>query len=49
MGNGTLPGCRVQLNSEYYYDYAGSKTVGDKLHRREGISPDRQLRSLNVG
>jgi hypothetical protein len=27
----------------------GSETVGDKLHRREGNSPDHQLRSLSVG
>ena len=27
----------------------GSETVGDKLHGREGNSPDRQLRSLNHG
>ena len=27
----------------------GSETVGDKLHSREGNSPDHQLRSLRVG
>ncbi len=27
----------------------GSETVGDKLHRREGNSPDHQLRSPSVG
>ena len=26
-----------------------SQTMGDKLHSREGKSPDRQLRSLNIG
>ena len=26
----------------------GSETVGDKVHGREGNSPDLQLRSLNV-
>ena len=26
----------------------GSETVGDKLHSREGNSPDHQLRSLSV-
>ena len=27
----------------------GSQTVGDKVHGREGNSPDRQLRSQNTG
>ncbi len=27
----------------------GSETVGDKLHSREGNSPDHQLRSLRAG
>ena len=27
----------------------GSETVGDKLHSREGNSPDHQLRSLSAG
>jgi hypothetical protein len=27
----------------------GSETVGDKLHSREGNSPDHQLRSLSTG
>ena len=27
----------------------GSETVTDKRHRREGNSPDHQLRSLSVG
>ena len=27
----------------------GSGTVGDKLHSREGNSPDHQLRSQNAG
>lgn len=26
----------------------GSQNMGDKVHAREGNSPDRQLRSLNV-
>jgi hypothetical protein len=26
----------------------GKQTVGDKLHSREGNSPDHQLRSLNI-
>jgi hypothetical protein len=32
------------INSE-----PGSETVGDKLHSREGNSPDHQLRSLSTG
>ncbi len=27
----------------------GSESVGDKLHRREGNTPDHQLRSLRMG
>ena len=26
----------------------GSQSMGDKFHRREGNSPDRQIRPLNV-
>ena len=40
-----LPAYLLQPNSEYRDDYPGSQTVGDKLHGREGNSPDRRLRS----
>ena len=41
------PAYSSEPNSEYHDDYPGSETVGDKLHCREGNSPDRQLRSPN--
>ena len=43
---GSLPGYQQLLNSEYHAPYRGSQTMGDKLHGREGDSPDRRLRSL---
>ena len=43
------PGYQNQSNSEFYgSQYHRSQTVGDKLHSREGNSPDHQLRCLNV-
>ncbi len=44
---GGLPAYPPQPNSEYHVWYLGSQTVGDKVHCREGNSPDRQLRSLS--
>lgn len=42
---------RQTLNTRYDLKITGvkvaSETVGDKLHRREGNSPDHQLRPLN--
>ena len=37
---------RQTLNTRHRHGSA-SETVGDKLHRREGNSPDHQLRPLN--
>jgi hypothetical protein len=45
--NGGLPAYPSEPNSEYHDDYPGSETMGDKLHSREGNSPDRRLRSQN--
>ncbi len=42
------PGYSFLSNSECRDDYRGSQTVGDKLHSREGNSPDRRLRSPNL-
>ena len=47
-GLGVLPDYQPQLNSECRYLYYGSQTAGDKVRSREGNSPDRQLRSLNL-
>ena len=48
-GVGAPPGCQNQSNSEFYgSQYHRNQTVGDKLHSREGNSPDHQLRCLNV-
>ncbi len=45
----SLPGYQNQSNSEFYGpQYHRSQTVGDKVHSREGNSPDQQLRCLNV-
>ena len=41
-----LTGFLLTLNAVILED--GSRTVGDKLHSREGNSPDHQLRSLNT-
>ena len=48
-GLGALPGYQPQPNSEWHMIKGGSETVGDKLHCREGNSPDPLLRSLNIG
>ena len=45
----SLPGYQNQSNSEFYgSQYHRSQTVGDKVHSREGNSPDQQLRRLNT-
>ena len=44
---GPTPGYRPQSNSEYPWVKYGSENVGDKLHAREGNSPDQQLRCQN--
>ena len=46
-GLGALPGYRNQSNSECRHANRRSETMGDKLHRRKGNSPDPLLRSLN--
>ena len=38
---------QIETNSEYQLLNTTSETVGDKLHRQEGNSPDHQLRSQN--
>ncbi len=45
-GLGGLQAYRNQPNSECRQVEDGSETVGDKLHSREGNSPDHQLRPL---
>ena len=45
---GALPGYQTFTNSECHKLKPGSQTVGDKLHSREGNSPDLQLRSQSV-
>jgi hypothetical protein len=47
-GLGPFTGYQTQPNSECRYMVRRSETVGDKVHSREGNSPDRQLRSLNL-
>ena len=47
-GLGGIPAYQPQPNFEYYENISGSQAVGDKLHCREGKSPDRRLRSLSV-
>jgi hypothetical protein len=49
FGLGALPGYRRQANSEDHFVYLGSQCVGDKLHTREGNSPDHQLRTQSTG
>jgi len=44
-GEGVLPGCPLQPNSEYWRLCRGSKSVGDNVHAQKGKNPDRQLRS----
>ena len=46
-GRGALPGYQTQSNSECRFVKRGSETMGDKLHRQKGNSPDPPLRSLN--
>jgi hypothetical protein len=48
-GLGREDPCRTQSNSECRSVVVRSETVGDKLHRRKGNNPDRQLRSLSDG
>ncbi len=48
FGLGAPPGYRTQINSECHNLYLGSETVGDKLHRQKGNSPDRRLRPQSV-
>ena len=48
FGRGGLPAYRSQANSEDRHGYSGSQLRGDKLPRRKGNSPDRQLRSLST-
>ena len=45
---GAFTGYRKLSNSEYRAIILGSQTVGDKIHSREGNSPDLQLRSQNI-
>jgi len=47
-GLGYLPVYQPQSNSEYRKSMLGSQFVGDKIHEREGKSPDHQLRSQNL-
>ena len=46
-GLGGLSAYRNQPNSECRQVERGSETAGDKLRRREGNSPDHQLRPLS--
>lgn len=46
-GLGPIPGYQPLSNSEYPWVKYSSESVGDKLHWREGNSPDQQLRCLN--
>ena len=46
-GLGGIPAYQPLSNSEYHSIERSSETAGDKLRRREGNSPDRQLRCLN--
>ena len=47
-GIGGVTAYRPQSNSECRYSTYGSETVCDKVHSREGNSPDQQLRSRNT-
>ena len=44
MGLGGFKAYQTPTNSEYRGVRLGSETVGDKVHGREGKSPDRRLR-----
>ena len=46
-GLGGIPAYQPLSNSEYHSIERSSETVGDKLRRREGNSPDQQLRCQN--
>ena len=46
-GLGGIPAYQPLSNSEYHGVERGSETVGDKLHRQKGNSPDQQLRCQN--
>ncbi len=48
-GLGGLPSYQTQPNSEYLSNMHGRQSMGAKVRRREGKSPDHQLRSLNYG
>ena len=43
-GDGELPACPLQPNSEYCGFYRGSQSVGDNVHAQKGKNPNRQLR-----
>ena len=45
MGQGGFPPTLPNQTPNTIGLYLGSQAVGDKLHGREGNSPDRQLRS----
>ena len=51
FGAGRESGTKSRQTLNTRYDLKGSRsaseTMGDKLHRREGNSPDHQLRPLN--
>jgi hypothetical protein len=47
-GLGAIPGYQTLSNSEYRKSYPWTQSLGAKVQRREGKSPDRQLRSLNL-
>ena len=47
MGSGPSAGYQPHTNCECHHPRTGSETAGAKLRRREGNSPDPQLRSLN--
>jgi len=46
---GGLQAYRSQSNSESHGVKCGSESAWDKLRRREGNNPDRQLRPLSMG
>ena len=48
-GLGAFNGYQNLSNSECRHLFPGSQTMGNKIHSREGNSPDRQLRSPSTG
>jgi hypothetical protein len=48
MDSGPSPGTNPNQTPNAADMVHGSETVGDKVHSREGNSPDRRLRSLNL-